>query len=299
MSYRHIENLYKNKNILLFRQCYALEKIHGTSAHVKYKQPEDKLIFFSGGANYETFLALFNQEELLAKFRENAKEFANTKSITIYGEAYGGKLQAMSHTYGPNLKFAAFEVQINEEWLCVPRAEKIAQKFGCEFVYYEIIDTTEEAINKAMMADSVQAVRNGMGTGHMREGVVLRPLVELVHPSVDGGGGGRIICKHKRPEFAERVNTPKFADPEQLKVLEEANDIADEWVTAMRLEHVLDALGLASPQMEDAQKIIKGMVEDVEREAKSEIVTSKESRKAIGKKTIKLFKEYLMKRRSF
>lgn len=295
MSYRHIKNLYASKDILLFKQCYAMEKLNGTSAHIKYNQAEDKLTFFHGGANRDLFLALFNQEELLAKFRENAKEFIETKNITIYGEAYGGKLQKMAHTYGLNLKFCAFEVQINEEWLSVPRAEKIAQKFGLDFVYYEIIDATEEAINKAMMSDSVQAVKNGMGIGHIREGIVLRPIIEIVHPSVNSGGEGRILAKHKRPEFAERQNTPKFADPEQLKVFEKANEIAEEWCVGERLLHVLDSLGLTNPQIEDSNKVINGMIEDVIRESAGEIVESKEARKAIGKKTMKLFKEYLRK----
>ena len=36
MGYAHIENLYKNQTILLFRRCWALEKVHGTSAHITY-----------------------------------------------------------------------------------------------------------------------------------------------------------------------------------------------------------------------------------------------------------------------
>jgi hypothetical protein len=247
----------------------------------------DELIFFHGGANREQFIALFNQEELLAKFRANAAEHPGA-NITIYGEAYGGKLQGMSHTYGKDLVFIAFEVQINDDWLGHQQAERMATRFGFEFVPWEIIDTTEEAINAVMMKDSEVAVRRGMGTGHMREGVVLRPVVELIHPN-----GGRIICKHKRPEFAEREHTPKFADADQLKVLENANAIADEWVTMERLKHVLDAIGLTDPKMEDANKIIKGMNEDVTREAAGEIVESKEARKAIGKKAMQVFKKYL------
>ena len=149
-----------------------------------------------------------------------------------------------------------------------------------------------------MMSDSVVAVRNGMGTGKMREGVVLRPIAELIYPN-----GGRVICKHKRPEFAEREHTPRFADPEQLKVLESAKEIADEWTTKMRLDHVLDKLQANTnphdpdnePRMEDMNKIIKAMVEDILIEAKGEIVESKELRKQIGTKTVKLFKEHLMK----
>ena len=29
MSYMEIPNLYKDKTILMFKQCYAMEKIHG------------------------------------------------------------------------------------------------------------------------------------------------------------------------------------------------------------------------------------------------------------------------------
>ena len=128
-----------------------------------------------------------------------------------------------------------------------------------------------------------------MGTGHMREGIVLRPLVELIHPN-----GGRIISKHKRPEFAERANTPSINDPEKQKVLEDAKAVAEEWINAVRLQHVLDAIGIADPQMEDAQKIIKGMIEDVYREAAGEIIESKDVSRAIGKQTMKELKSLLM-----
>ena len=90
--------------ILLFKEAYSLEKIHGTSAHVSFKRERqivfgtcvidgvvqtwqgteeewqakfpDKIIitFFSGGASHEQFVALFNKEELEAKFRELDEE---------------------------------------------------------------------------------------------------------------------------------------------------------------------------------------------------------------------------------
>lgn len=271
----------------MFKQCYACEKIHGTSANVRYNAETKELKFFSGGAKHEQFLALFDQEKLKAVFEQNYLEHPTTKSITVYGEAYGGKLQGMSATYGKDLKFVAFEVLINEDqWLGVPQADRLATSLGFEFVHYELIDTTEEAINAAIMADSVQAVRNGLGPGHMREGVVLHPPIEVTI-----NGEGRIICKHKRPEFAEREHTPKFSDPDEIKALEDAKAISEEWVTVMRLQHVLDAF--PEPKMEDATKIIKAMLEDVSREASGEIIESKAARKEIGKRTMKLFKQLL------
>ncbi len=47
MGYRKIPNLYKDADILLFKDCFASEKVHGTSAHVSWK--DGKVNFFAGG----------------------------------------------------------------------------------------------------------------------------------------------------------------------------------------------------------------------------------------------------------
>ncbi len=83
----------------------------------------------------------------------------------------------------------------------------------------------------------------------------------------------------------------KCAKDEQLRVLADANQIADEWVTEMRLAHVLDKLGLLdSASMSDTRNVVNAMREDVTREAEGEIVMSPEALRAIGKKAAILFK---------
>lgn len=60
----------------------------------------------------------------------------------------------------------------------------------------------------------------------------------------------------------------------------------------MRLKHVLDKL----PQginVESTKLVIEAMVEDVYREAKGEIVESKDVTKFIGSRTAQLFKQKL------
>ena len=63
MSYMHISNLYRERDILLFKECYAMEKIHGTSAHISFtpslKPGTEQLNFFSGGEKHENFIKLF------------------------------------------------------------------------------------------------------------------------------------------------------------------------------------------------------------------------------------------------
>ena len=152
MSYEHIENLYRPeaRKILLFKEVWALEKIHGTSARVRWK--DGQITFSSGGEKHERFVAFFNEEELQAKFTELGHD-----GVIIYGEAYGGKCQGMSETYGKELRFIAFEVQIGDTWLNVENAAEVVQKLGLEFVHYVKIPTTIEAIDEQRDAPSVQA----------------------------------------------------------------------------------------------------------------------------------------------
>ena len=304
MGYLHIENLYKNQDILLFKECYAMEKIHGTSAHISIKKKltsVDELpyevIYFSGGEKQENFTKLFNEKELLRKF-----SFLYTgqlwPDVTIFGEAYGGKCQGMSGTYGNELKFIAFDVKIGDNWLDVPRAVDICTQLGIEFVHYEKVPTDVEVLDKLASANSVQAQRNGMGE-KLREGIVLRPLIE-----VKKNNGSRIIAKHKNQAFAERVSQPKLVKQSQdkLEVLTKAEEIANEWVTLMRLKHVIDRMEAPSPHhidgnpdvgIEDTKEIIGAMIEDITREAKGEIIDNKVVRNLIGKKTATLFKQHL------
>jgi hypothetical protein len=260
--------------------------VHGTSAHIQWSN--DKLSFYSGGETHDNFVALFDQDKLTEYF---GFKYEYTDVIRVYGEAYGGKQQGMSKTYGPRLHFIVFDVNINGVWLDVPKAEEYALSMGLEFVPYEFIDSTEENINRERDRDSTVAIRRGMGDGHIREGVVLRPPFE-----VRMNNGERCMAKHKRDEFREH-KTPRLLDADKQKLLDDAEAVADEWCVPMRLEHVIGALTKdgVEPTMEDVPKVINQMIEDIYVEAKGEIVESKEVRKAIGTRTVKLFKQRLSK----
>jgi hypothetical protein len=276
MGYLDIDNLYKYPDILLFKEVYALEKIHGTSAHISWKS--GTLKFFAGGEKHEKFVALFD-----AALAERFVALTHPE-VTVFGEAYGGKCLGMSGTYGKSLKFVVFDVKVGEYWLSVPQAEDVTKHLGLEFVHYVKCSTDLGELNRERDAPSVQAKRNGIEQDKLREGVVLRPLIELTKNS-----GGRIICKHKRDEFKETA-TPREVDPEKLRIITEATAIADEWVTPMRLTHVLDKMPTATG-MEHTGDVIRAMIEDVQREASGEVVWSKDAERAIGSATAKLYKQ--------
>lgn len=299
MGYLHIENLYRPaaQKILEFKRLYALEKIHGTSAHIRVQKlfgPEKNHEFklFPGGESLENFAALLDQVEMpnehdLKSRMISCLEYSNSQSITVYGELYGGKCQGMRKTYGDKLRFIAFDVNIEGLWLDVPKAKELCDTLAIPFVFYEISESSLAALDSCRDRPSTQAKRNGIEGEAVSEGVVLRPPYETIL-----NNGERLIAKHKNPLFRERTTIVTVSDQER-EIATQAEEIANEWVTNIRLNHVLDKLGNPT-EFSRIPEIVSAMVEDVTREASGEIKDSKQARKAIGARTVKLYKQKVM-----
>ena len=321
MGYRKIPNLYRPEiaDILEEPKLYAMEKIHGTSAHIKY-HADGTLTFSAGGANHQQFVDLFDQPRLLEAFRElaEASQAARlqvpVKSWTVFGEAYGSKINAQAWRYGKKLRFVAFDVLItgagaanvetdpsdentlifttgapnSEYWFTVPAAHDfVTELLGLEFVHYEVVSSKLADLDAARDKPSTQAKRNGIEGGQPTEGVVLRPLTEKPARHFD-----RMMAKHKRKE--ERETKTDFQPGDKVAVYEAAQAIAQEWVTEERLNHVIQKVCLAdAPSVKDFAKIVTGMVDDVITEGGEMLVDTPEARKAIGAKASKLFKKRL------
>ena len=276
MGYLHIDNLYKNRDVLMFRECYALEKIHGTSAHIGCDK-DGVVKFFAGGAKHDHFVGLFTPEQVA--------RVATRPGTTIYGEAYGGSMQGMRETYGPTLHFIAFDVKVGDRWLQVEQAAAMVESFGLEFVPWWKSSTDLAALDALRDQPSVVAQRRGIVEPKTGEGIVIRPLQEFVK------NGERVIAKHKTAAFQERRKQPASFDPAKQAVEADAERIALEWVVPMRLNHILGrGLALAT---ENIPNLIAAMIEDVEREAAGEIVCGAEAKRAIGRATAKLVKSAL------
>jgi len=281
MGYLHIKNLYQKPDFLkeAGTEVYALEKVHGSSSNVSWK--DNKVSFHAGGTSHANFLKIFKEKELAERFQQLSLD-----KVTIYGEVYGGNQQGMKDTYGPILKFVGFDV-FSAAWLNVSQAEKIVKLLDLEFVDYLKGPNTPEWLDSQRDRPSTQAERNGMGS-KKREGIVIRPLEEVWNPET----GDRLIVKHKHPDFRETTSIRNVVDPSKIKIIEEAQTIADEYVTEMRLEHILQKLSVS--KMEDTPQVITAMLEDVERESTGEVVWTEEAEKAIKKKTATLFKKKIM-----
>jgi hypothetical protein len=237
--------------------------------------------FFSGGSCHQTFCNLFDVKALT----EMAHSIDVPKWI-IYGEAYGGKCQGMSKTYGVGLKFVAFEAKVNDMWLDTHKARKFADRFGIDFVWYTQSSTDIDELNKYRDQPSKQAEKCGMGNDKKSEGIVIRPLIEM-----SKNDGGRIMAKHKALEFCE-TKTPRVITDEELRVLVQVKEIAEEWVTENRLSNILSHIE-KELEIQDIPVLIDLMIEDVVREGEGELVKSRALVKAISRVTALMVKRRL------
>ena len=287
MGYAKIVNAYRGEAapIFLFKEVYALEKIHGSSSHIAWH--DGIVTYFSGGEKHERFVALFDHEALVAAFTA-----LGHTNVTVYGEVYGGSMQGMAKRYGPKLRFVAFEVFIGAEggtggtWLNVPNAADVVAKVGLEFVHYRLVSTDLPTLDAERDAPSEQARRNGVEGDQPREGVVLRPPLEF------SCNGARVMVKHKRAEERETATPRNIDDPAVKAAYDTAQAVAEEYVVPMRLVHVLQKL----PQdiaIEGTGKVVKAMVDDILVECAGEFTDTKEVRTAIGKRAAALFHAHL------
>jgi hypothetical protein len=171
--------------------------------------------------------------------------------------------------------------------------DRLVVGLGLEVVPWRKVSTDLEALDAERDLPSEVAVRRGITEPREREGVILRPLVEMTL-----NNGERVIVKHKGDKFRETAKPRPVVDADKLAVLTQAQEIADEWVTGERLRHVLSKIEIDGKTAVIAMThvVIAAMVEDIYREGHGEIVESKEARTAIGTSTVKLFKAELSSR---
>lgn len=296
MGYRKIPNLQINHPLFLFKEVYAMEKIHGTSSHIILTWTGEKWEWkaFAGGIKYNDFVFMLNTRyqmstEVIAKLTALTTG-KDLKKIILYGEGYGGRCQGMGDVYGP-LNFVVFEVVKDDRWCGVEESAYFVNQIGLPFVYYERGPATVEWLDSQRNRPSEQAKRNGMGDTLMGEGIVVRAPMELYDDN-----DGRLLAKYKRENFKE-TRTARSLTEEDVEALNDAKEIAEEWVVEERLNHVLSALvtrmspvGETRPlTIKDTGLVIQEMIQDVSVEAAGQIEWSDAAAKAISKKTAELF----------
>ena len=308
MGYMSIPHLYKMPEFFEIEdKICVMEKIHCTSTYILLKD-NGILRFHSGGAKNKDFMNLFDENFIRNQLTEIIKE-NGWQSIKIHGEAYGSNLLKMSHTYGNTLKFIVFDIHINVNnddnfFLHVKEAENIAERLKLDFVPYVIGPNDISFIQKETEKESEQAIKIGMGSGKLREGVVVKFVIEKKLSD-----GSRAIAKHKNGPFWETKvpgqlgrlktsNTNSLLDDKFNKYYE-VSEIAENWVTDMRAEHVFDKILHEKSDdnkmitRADVKRFVDDMVKDVEKESEGEINWTEEIVRVMRSKAGQIFNKHL------
>ena len=157
------------------------EKIDGTNVRVGW---DGEGVTFKGRTDKAQM-----PPELMAKLEEllPPAKLAQTFDCPamLYGEGFGGKIQAGHKTYG-DINFALFDVRIGRWWLKQGDVMQIAENLGIE----RVPDVASGDLDRA-----IEWTQEGFTSAFgdfPAEGLVCRPLVDLLARS-----GERIITKVK------------------------------------------------------------------------------------------------------
>lgn len=164
------------------------EKIDGTNVRVTW---DGQNIAYRGRTD-RAVLPIDLLKALQSTFEPQRDAFVEEfvdKTVVLYGEGYGGKIQK-GLKYRETPGFILFDVRIGHWWLKREDVASIANTFGLEKVPYRGSGTLWQAVEDAR--GGIQSLFGGFEA----EGYVVRPKVGLLDRS-----GQRIIAKIKCRDF--------------------------------------------------------------------------------------------------
>jgi len=175
------------------------EKVDGTNIRVMYVGCEafgDDMWFGGKTDNAQIPAHLVNKlnelfwiDKLRDAFPSDNQEDA-IRTICLYGEGFGAKIQNGGKYIPDGVDFVLFDVKIGEWWLKREAVEDIAAKLGIMVV---------PLIDQGTLEGMINLCRHGFKSqwgDFVAEGIVARPVVELRDRS-----GHRIITKLKHKDF--------------------------------------------------------------------------------------------------
>ena len=192
VSYTDVENL-RNFPLVFAEgeEVVMTEKLHGTNCRVGVVEGETmagsmevrRVRPAEGAEACNTYwfpATLPGVKELL-----NALS-ASHRQVILFGEVFGSKVQNLNYGRKGELGFAAFDLLVDERYLDAPEYEALCATHG--------VPTVPVLHRGAFSLERVKELAEGpttLGGGHVREGVVVRPVRERIDPKV-----GRAVLKY-------------------------------------------------------------------------------------------------------
>ncbi len=193
VTYTEIENLRNFPDILEEGEAVIVtEKLHGTNCRVgmiegewmagsmglRRKRPETPEAMACNTYWFPlTLLPLQTLiEELGAEYRQ----------VILFGEVYGSKIQDLNYGCKGTLCFRAFDLLADGKYLNADDFLAVCVRYG--------VETVPVLYRGAYTLETIRELSEGnttLGDNHIREGVVVKPVVERTNPRV-----GRVALKY-------------------------------------------------------------------------------------------------------
>jgi RNA ligase (TIGR02306 family) len=190
IQYTDVENLRNFPGVLTEgEEVVVTEKIHGTNCRlgiiegelmagsmaVRRQRPETlEASLYWGPMAHEGVAAL------LRTLGEAHRQ------VVLFGEVFGSKVQSLHYGQVGTLGFCAFDLLVDGKYLDADRFEAMCADFGVPMVPALYHGPYHLATVKALSEGETT-----LGAGHIREGVVVRPVKERVDPKI-----GRVCLKY-------------------------------------------------------------------------------------------------------
>jgi len=167
------------------------EKIDGTNIRIQYAKDSG---FSVAGRTDNAQIPPRLQAFLSTTFSDRCERistiFADAQPVTFYGEGFGMNIQAAGPGYGPQPRFALFDIKVGQYFLPPADVSNIAMELNLE---------RATIIGCGPLDHAIQRVKQGFKSSFgdlTAEGIIAIPTVPLY------GGSGRVITKIKHRDFA-------------------------------------------------------------------------------------------------
>ena len=188
--YTDIENLRGYTRVLTPGEEVVLtEKIHGTSVRVaiieEEKRAGSRKHMRKPPEDYSTSFYWYpwSRPEIVRMMEALGKEH---KQVVVYGETFG-KVQNLKYNVPNGIDFRVFDMIIEGEWVNYDDCVAYCEEYGVRMV--PLIARIPYDLDK--IAEFSEGTTRVNGADHMREGVVVKPVVERRDLKV-----GRVILKY-------------------------------------------------------------------------------------------------------
>jgi RNA ligase (TIGR02306 family) len=196
VSYTEIENMRNFPTIFAEgEEVVVSEKIHGTNCRVGLIDVDGEKTWMAGSksvrrkqpADENRAADLYWHPTSLASVRNMVESIApDTRQVILFGEVYG-KVQSLRYGVAGGIAFRAFDLLLDGSYVDYDRFAELCRSHG--------VETAPLVYRGAFSLDLIEQLAEGNsvipGAANIREGVVVKPVVERMDPKI-----GRVVLKY-------------------------------------------------------------------------------------------------------